>query len=119
MKIINNLLLVSFGLLGFFSQSYSQSNSSPQPVFRNGQAQIVRAFSDKKTWIYEELWVETDFDSDRDGKPDRMHVYVTRPAQTESGNLKLPVVYSSSPYYGLKLWSLMGIGYKRISYDLN
>jgi X-Pro dipeptidyl-peptidase len=119
MKLIQNLLLVSFGLLGFFSQSYSQSDPSPQPVFRNGQAQIVRAFSDKKTWIEEELWVETDFDSDRDGKPDRMHVFVTRPAQTESGNLKLPVVYSSSPYYGLKLWSLMGIGYKRISYDLN
>jgi len=98
--------------------SHAQDNS-PQPVFRKGQAQIVRAFSDKKTWIEEELWVETDFDSDRDGKPDRMHVYVTRPAQTESGNLKLPVVYSSSPYYGLKLWSLMGIGYKRISYDLN
>jgi X-Pro dipeptidyl-peptidase len=82
--------------------SHAQDNS-PQPVFRKGQAQIVRAFSDKKTWIEEELWVETDFDSDRDGKPDRMHVYVTRPAQTESGNLKLPVVYSSSPYYGLKL----------------
>lgn len=93
--------------------------NSPQPFFRNGEAQIVRAFSDKKTWIEEELWVETDFDSDRDGKPDRMHVFVTRPAQTESGNLKLPVVYSASPYYGLKLWSLTGIGYKKISYDLN
>jgi hypothetical protein len=62
MKLIQNLLLVSFGLLGFCSQSFSQSNNSPQPVFRKGQAQIVRAFSDKKTWIYEELWVETKVD---------------------------------------------------------
>lgn len=99
---------------------FSQSNyNSPQPTFRKGEAQVVRAFSDKKTWIYEELWVETDFDSDRDGKPDRMHVYVTRPSQTESGKLKLPVIYNSSPYFGLKLWSMLGIGYKRISYDLN
>jgi len=113
------LIAISFICVIKFNFSFSQSNTSPQPVFRNGQAQIVRAFSDKKTWIEEELWVETDFDSDRDGKPDRMHVFVTRPPQTESGNLKLPVVYSSSPYYGLKLWSLMGIGYKRISYDLN
>lgn len=113
-------MLVSFGLLGFFSQSYSQSSdNSPQPAFRNGQAQIVRAFNDSKTWIYEELWVEADFDSDRDGKPDRMLVYVTRPPQTESGNLKLPVVYSSSPYYGLKLWSMLGLGFKRITYDLD
>ena len=48
--------------------------------------------------IRHDLWVETSFDSDGDGKKDRMHVGVTRPAQTEDG-LKLPVVYESSPYY--------------------
>jgi X-Pro dipeptidyl-peptidase len=112
-----SLLLISvFAIKISFSKTI---DNSPQPVFRKGEAQVVRAFSDKKTWIYEELWVETDFDSDRDGKPDRMHVYVTRPPQTESGTLQLPVIYNSSPYFGLKLWSMLGIGYKRISYDLN
>ncbi len=44
------------------------------------------------------MFVETDFDTDGDGKMDRMHVSVTRPAQTEDG-LKLPVIYVSSPYF--------------------
>jgi hypothetical protein len=30
------------------------------------------------------LWVETGFDSDGDGKNDRMHVDVTRPKQTDT-----------------------------------
>jgi len=69
------------------------------PVFLNGEAQVVPGFNDPDTWIREDLWVETDFDTDGDGRPDRMHVDVTRPWQTENGTLKLPVVYNSSPYF--------------------
>jgi X-Pro dipeptidyl-peptidase len=69
------------------------------PVFVDGQAQIVPAFADSSTWIHEELWVETDFDSDRDGRKDRMHVDVTRPAQTRTEGLKVPVLFASSPYF--------------------
>ena len=69
------------------------------PVFQNGMAQIVPAFQDTATWIRHDLWVETNFDSDRDGKPDRVHVDVTRPGQTESEGLRVPVLFSSSPYF--------------------
>nr|WP_240905212.1 Xaa-Pro dipeptidyl-peptidase [Allomuricauda oceani] len=69
------------------------------PFFENGEAQVVKAFSDPSKWIRHDLWVETTFDSDGDGKLDRMHVDVTRPEQTESEGLKLPVIYESSPYY--------------------
>ncbi|MEP2936473.1 MAG: Xaa-Pro dipeptidyl-peptidase [Gilvibacter sp.] len=69
------------------------------PIFKDGEAQIVPAFEDASKWIREDLWVETEFDTDGDGKPDRMHVAVTRPYQTESGSLKLPIVYVSSPYF--------------------
>jgi X-Pro dipeptidyl-peptidase len=71
------------------------------PVFENGEAQVVQAFKDSKSWIRHDLWVETTFDTDGDGKMDRMHVAVTRPPQTEkdAGALKLPVVYVSSPYF--------------------
>jgi X-Pro dipeptidyl-peptidase len=72
--------------------------SGPQPTFIDGQAQIVEAFADPETWIRHDLWVEAEFDSDGDGRPDRVHVDVTRPAQTEEG-LRLAVVYESSPYY--------------------
>jgi X-Pro dipeptidyl-peptidase len=69
------------------------------PVFVDGMAQIVPAFQDSSRWIRQNLWVETDFDSDRDGKNDRVHVDVTRPAQTEDEGLKVPVIYASSPYF--------------------
>ena len=69
------------------------------PVFENGESQIVSAFNDPEKWIRHDLWVETNFDTDGDGKPDRMHVAVTRPHQTDTEDLKLPVVYISSPYF--------------------
>ncbi|MEZ5308080.1 MAG: Xaa-Pro dipeptidyl-peptidase [Pyrinomonadaceae bacterium] len=85
------VLLFLVGCVSAFAQT--------GPVFENGQAQIVPGFSDAKDWIREDLWVETEFDSDGDGKLDRMHVDVTRPKQTSSEGLKLPVVYETSPYY--------------------
>ncbi len=69
------------------------------PVVEDGQAQIVPAFADSATWIRHDLWVETEFDTDGDGRPDRVHVAVTRQAQTESEGLRVPVVYETSPYY--------------------
>ena len=69
------------------------------PVIEDGQAQVVPEFADSTTWIRHELWVETEFDTDGDGKPDRVHVDVARPAQTDSEGLKVPVVYETSPYY--------------------
>ncbi|MCF7957165.1 MAG: Xaa-Pro dipeptidyl-peptidase [Phycisphaerae bacterium] len=68
-------------------------------VFTEGKAQIVEAFKDPDKWIREDLWVETEFDSDGDGKLDRVHVDVTRPFQTDTEKLKLPVIYNSSPYF--------------------
>ncbi|CAA9317875.1 MAG: x-prolyl-dipeptidyl aminopeptidase() [uncultured Gemmatimonadetes bacterium] len=74
-------------------------HAQARPVFVNGMAQTVPAFADSSRWIRQNLWVETDFDSDRDGRNDRVHVAVTRPRQTETEGLKVPVVYGSSPYY--------------------
>jgi X-Pro dipeptidyl-peptidase len=69
------------------------------PVFKDGMAQVVPGFQDSTTWVRQELWVETGFDTDGDGKPDRMHVDVTRPRQTDTEGLKVSVVYESSPYF--------------------
>ena len=84
--------------LGAISYAQDTSNEA-KPVFKDGEAQIVDAFSDSGKWIRHDLWVETNFDTDGDGKPDRMHVDVTRPEQTETEGLKLPVIYETSPYY--------------------
>jgi len=95
--------LLSTGLLGigllWFAPLSGQNTSMAGPVFENGQAQVAPAFEDPSGWISEELWVETEFDSDQDGKLDRVHTAVVRPGQTETEGLKVPVIYESSPYF--------------------
>ena len=85
------LVLLASGLL--------PAQTKVVPVFKDGLAQIVDEFSDQNEWIRHDLWVETEFDSDQDGHLDRMHVSVTRPKQTETDGLKLPVIYITSPYF--------------------
>lgn len=92
----HQLFLLSGLILFVFSSCYAQE---AKPIFENGEAQVVPAFNNPDEWIREDLWVETEFDTDGDGKLDRVHVDVTRPLQTETAGLKLPVVYESSPYY--------------------
>lgn len=82
-----------------FQTTAQQATEKAKPVFKDGEAQIVPAFDTPDKWIRHDLWVETTFDTDGDGKPDRMHVSVTRPYQTETEGLKLPVIYETSPYY--------------------
>ena len=86
-------------VVGLLSVTATPASAATGPVFANGQAQIVPAFEDPDGWIRHDLWVETRFDSDGDGRRDRMHVDVTRPGQTETEGLDVPIVYESSPYY--------------------
>ncbi|GBF19019.1 MULTISPECIES: Xaa-Pro dipeptidyl-peptidase [Arenibacter] len=95
------LITFVFGVLTIVSAQKSETllEKKSVPIFENGEAQVVPGFSDESTWITHDLWVETEFDTDGDGKKDRMHVSVTRPGQTETEGLKLPVIYISSPYF--------------------
>ncbi|MDN3493992.1 Xaa-Pro dipeptidyl-peptidase [Winogradskyella bathintestinalis] len=83
------------------TSSFTQdSKAKTTPIFKDGEAQIVEAFNGGlNDWIHHDLWVETEFDTDGDGEPDRMHVSVTRPKQTDTEGLKLPVIYITSPYF--------------------
>jgi X-Pro dipeptidyl-peptidase len=89
--------LVWIALFAVIFTTNAQEKSTP--IFKDGEAQIVEAFKDQSKWIRHDLWVETTFDTDGDGKLDRMHVSVTRPEQTETEGLKLPIIYVSSPYF--------------------
>ncbi|XZE32150.1 Xaa-Pro dipeptidyl-peptidase [Pirellulaceae bacterium SH501] len=91
------LFLLAFTASLPFASTTLFAQEPALPRFENGEAQVVEAF--KKNWIQHDLWVEAEFDTDGDGKKDRMHVAVTRPAQTDSEQLKVPVIYQSSPYY--------------------
>lgn len=76
-----------------------QESEKSVPTFKDGLAQEVAGFKNSNDWIRNELWVETEFDSDGDGKKDRVHTDVVRQKQTDTEGLKVPVVYVSSPYF--------------------
>jgi len=93
---------IGFGFLFVIAvvAASGQTQAAPaKPVFVDGQAQVVPAFANSSEWIHESLWVETEFDSDHDGKRDRVHVDVTRQKQTDTEGLRVPVIYESSPYF--------------------
>ena len=84
-------------ILSASALSFAQDKTVP--VFENGEAQKVEGFSNYKDYIRHDLWVETSFNTDGDDTLDRVHVSVTRPKQTDTEGLKLPVVYVTSPYF--------------------
>ncbi|WP_417236471.1 Xaa-Pro dipeptidyl-peptidase [Bizionia paragorgiae] len=95
-KQINTLF--AFVLIACLSLT-TTAQEKAKPVFENGEAQIVKAFSDPKSWIRHDLWVETETNTDGDDQLDRVHVAVTRPQQTETEGLQLPIIYVTSPYF--------------------
>ncbi len=99
MKRYINISFVLMLLASFTIACAQQKDPKTTPIFKDGEAQIVPAFEDPDSWIRHDLWVETDFNTDGDDKMDRMHVSVTRPQQTDTEGLKLPIVYVSSPYF--------------------
>ncbi len=97
---VHGMAMCMFTLSLLWSVGIEAKASDPVvPVIVKGEAQIVPKFKDPDIWIRHDLWVESEFDSDDDGKLDRMHVAVTRPRQTDTEGLKLPVIYVSSPYF--------------------
>lgn len=86
-------------LLLIFITSITYAQEKAVPVFKDGEAQIVSAFENPEDWIRHDLWVETTFNTDGNNTKDRMHVSVTRPKQTDTDGLKLPVIYVTSPYF--------------------
>ncbi|MCF6515726.1 Xaa-Pro dipeptidyl-peptidase [Lactobacillus sp. S2-2] len=70
---------------------YEKQELTNQLIFFNGKAQATFTTKD---FYYETVFVETDLDSDMDGKNDLIKVEITRP----KSNLKIPAIYTASPY---------------------
>jgi predicted acyl esterase len=68
------------------------------PTFVNGLAQNVFTAT-RRDWVQGQVWVESTFDSDGDGKLDRMHADYVLPPETQTDGLKVPVIYEDSPYF--------------------
>lgn len=77
---------------GYFTQFWGQNKF----MYFNGKSLPV--FDTDKV-IREVVYVETDLDTDRDGKSDLIQVTIFRPNESNSG-LKVPALYTASPYFG-------------------
>ena len=77
---------------GYFTQFWGQNKF----IFFNGKSLPV--FNTEKV-IREVVYVETDLDTDKDGKSDLIQVTIFRPLETNKG-LKVPALYTASPYFG-------------------
>ncbi|MBE1490608.1 Xaa-Pro dipeptidyl-peptidase [Plantactinospora soyae] len=67
----------------------------PDIVVQDGMTQPVFSFADA---IEERVWVETPLDTDSDGRRDRVVVDISRPRETETRGMRVPVILEHSPY---------------------
>jgi len=88
--------IIACGLLASAAPAVA-APSPAEPTFQDGLSQAVFT-TDRNAWIRQEAWVESEVDSDRDGKPDLVHIDVTRTPETAAG-LDVPVIMEMSPYY--------------------
>lgn len=86
-------LLDRLAALGYFTKFYDLP-AIKKPLFFNGKAQPI---FDTNKLIREVVYIESDLDTDHDGKLDLLKVEIIRPKDTEYG-LKVPVLYTASPY---------------------
>ena len=78
-------------------------------VIENGMVQQIASYTDPMKEDYTNegsellrfvVYVETDNDTDMDGKPDLVKTMVQVPLQAASGVYKAPVIYEARPYIG-------------------
>ena len=79
-----------------------------KPLFLNGRAQPVFPFSpgddiehysyDKSDIVRYIVYVETDYDTDGDGKPDLVKTFVQVPKAAVNGDYKAASIFEASPY---------------------
>ncbi len=66
------------------------------PFVRGGQTVPVYSYAKA---IHESVYVQAPFDSDHDGKPDRIAVDIIRPAEAAAAHVRVPVIMDASPYF--------------------
>ena len=85
-------------LIAIAATVFAGAAGAAEPTFVNGESQPVFS-SSSADWINNDLWIESDIDSDFDGSLDLVHADISRVPETNTNNLKVPVVLEISPYY--------------------
>lgn len=109
------------GKVGSSIQDYSRrakvAFSTPGMQLENGMTKPIINYSDSTYKNYNNskseilrfcVYVESDYDTDLDGKPDLVKAFVQLPKSAAYGEYKAPIIYEASPY-------IAGKGYTSIS----
>jgi X-Pro dipeptidyl-peptidase len=72
---------------------------SPPPWLKV-EGGVTQPQFDAANAVEEVVFVESEVDSDGDGARDRIRIRISRPGETESQGIKVPVVFEHSPYRG-------------------
>lgn len=91
-------LILAAAMAATFAVPASATPAPTEPSFDNGESQPVFP-TGSANWVNHELWIETEVDSDFDGRRDLVHADVSRVTETDTAGLKVPVVLEVSPYY--------------------
>ena len=91
--------MAAFAALALPAAPAVAGEPSPPPWLnvRDGVTQPDFPFANA---IEEIVFVESELDSDGDGARDRIRIRISRPGETESQDIKVPVVFEHSPYRG-------------------
>ena len=91
--------VAAFAVFALPAAPAAAKDPSPPPWLnvQDGVTQPVFPFANA---IEEVVFVESGVDSDGDGARDRIRIRISRPGETESQGIKVPVVFEHSPYRG-------------------
>ena len=74
-------------------------NGRAQPIFPFTPGDDIEHYSYEKSDIVRYIvYVETDYDTDGDGKPDLVKTLVQVPKAAVKGDYKAPTIFEASPY---------------------
>ena len=94
-----HLLAIGAALVALGATAPVAAGQEPPPWLKveNGVTQPQFAFENA---IEETIYVRTRLDTDADGRNDRIRIRISRPAETQTQNIKVPVIFEHSPYRG-------------------
>jgi X-Pro dipeptidyl-peptidase len=93
------LVLASLAAVVLPALPAAAQEPSPPPWLKVEDG-VTQPQFDAANAIEEVVFVESEVDSDGDGARDRIRIRISRPGETESQAIKVPVVFEHSPYRG-------------------
>ena len=93
-------LLAAAAALAALAVTAPAALAQQQPPWLNVQDGVTQPRFELAAAIEETVYVQTRLDTDADGRNDRIRIRVSRPAETHTQGIKVPVIFEHSPYRG-------------------